>query len=207
MAQLIPARYIGDYPVHLSSEHGKRHGARLAEGHTTYDHRIDGKVISKGDIVLMPAEDVLGQTFWHDPAHNQPSLRIGVGHVIMPQHAVNPVANAPYSREELQALGYEFHMGRPDFEPVVPDGEAPAANNARIGKNSGSKASATAATTQPAPAAEQPQEMPDAYVSGYFADVEPAAVVDAPATAASDTATDTANTAAASDDGAATVKE
>jgi hypothetical protein len=100
---LVAARYIGDYPVVLSRQHGPIHDDQGA--------RIDGMVIGKGDVVLMPAAEVLGQTYWHDPHHQAPSLYIGVGAVVRPEHA-------GLNRAELQAIGYDFHEGRSDFEAV-----------------------------------------------------------------------------------------
>jgi hypothetical protein len=109
---LVAARYKGDYPVVLSRQHGP---IRDDQG-----QRIDGMVIGKGDVVMLPAAEVLGQTYWHDPHHQAPSLYIGVGAVVRPEHA-------GLSRAELQAIGYDFHEGRSDFEAVV---SAPAAPQA-----------------------------------------------------------------------------
>lgn len=102
-SKLVAARYIGDYPVLLSRQHGPIHNDA--------GERIDGTLIGKGDIVLLPAAEVLGQTYWHDPRHHLPSLYIGVGAVVRPEHA-------GMKRAELQAIGYDFHEGRSDFEAV-----------------------------------------------------------------------------------------
>ena len=120
--KLVAARYIGDYPVVLSRQHGPVYAPDTvdADGTIVPGARIDGTLIGKGDQVMMPAAEVLGQTYWHDPHQQTPSLYIGVGAVVKPEHA-------GLRRAELHAIGYDFHEGRSDFEAVVAAPAAPQA--------------------------------------------------------------------------------
>jgi len=120
--KLVAARYIGDYPVVLSRQHGPVYAPDTvdADGKIVPGQRIDGTLIGKGDQVMMPAAEVLGQTYWHDPHQQAPSLYIGVGAVVKPEHA-------GLRRAELHAIGYDFHEGRSDFEAVVAAPTAPQA--------------------------------------------------------------------------------
>ena len=111
--KLVAARYIGDYPVVLSRQHGPVYAPDTvdADGTIVPGARIDGTLIGKGDLVMLPAAEVLGQTYWHDPHQQAPSLYIGVGAVVRPEHA-------GMTRAALHAIGYDFHEGRSDFEAV-----------------------------------------------------------------------------------------
>lgn len=103
--QFVPARYIGNHIVDLQQT---RRDWRNIDGTPRKEMRL-----SNGDTVMMPAEEVLGMTLWHDPARQKPSIKVGVGRCCFPQHEGK-------SEEELREIGYEFHMGRTDFEAVDP---------------------------------------------------------------------------------------
>lgn len=103
---LIPARYIGAFPVRISPDQGKVLNLK--------GERMRGKLIGYGDVILLPDTEVLGQTYWHDPHHHLKSQFIGPGAVVKGEHA-------GFTRGQLLALGYDFHSGRADFEPYVPD--------------------------------------------------------------------------------------
>jgi len=101
---LAPARYIGGHAVELGP--GQRY------------YNIDGtprrsRMLEHGDELLMRDEDVHGKTLWHDPHYSLPSIKVGLGRVVMPQHA-------GLSNEELALIGYEWHMGRSDVEALEP---------------------------------------------------------------------------------------
>ena len=69
--------------------------------------------LEPGDEMLMRDEDIYGKTLWHDPQGNRPSQYIGLGKVVKPEHAGK-------EETELLDIGYEWHEGRRDFEPVEP---------------------------------------------------------------------------------------
>lgn len=105
----IPARYIGNYAVHL-----QRTGGPF--------QNIDGSareslVLNPGDTLMMPAEEILGATWILDPTLQNDPHYLGVGRVVRDEHAGLQDA-------ELMAMGYQFHQGRPDFEPVE-EGKSP----------------------------------------------------------------------------------
>lgn len=99
----IPAEYIGAYPVQFPAPLGPYFNAN--------GERLTDLVISKGDTIMMPEVEILGQTFFRTRSENEPDLHLGAGKVVKVEHA-------HLSHEELLALGYEFHAGRPDFRPV-----------------------------------------------------------------------------------------
>lgn len=109
--KFAPARYIGNHVVDLQQ--------------TRRDWRnIDGSkrtemVLTNGDTVMMPAEEVLGMTLWHDPQRQKRSIKVGIGRCVLKEDAGKTI-------EELKQIGYEFHQGRPDFEPL--ETEPPAQN-------------------------------------------------------------------------------
>jgi hypothetical protein len=99
--ELVPARYVGSHLVDLQQT-GKKW------------FNIDGSPrallkLMNGDTVMMPAEEILGKTVYF-PKNGNP-LYLGVGRVILPEHADVPV-------DELGLLGYQFDAGRTDFELV-----------------------------------------------------------------------------------------
>lgn len=103
--RLIPARYLGN------------HAARLT-GRLYFN--VDGSrrqsaLLESGDTLLMPEREILGFTLLHDPHQVNDPLDLGAGKRVLPEHAgMNP--------EQLAALGYEFHGGRTDFEPLEVEG-------------------------------------------------------------------------------------
>ncbi len=102
MPEKIAARYIGGHTVSLPGSLGPYFDAS-GKPITTYR-------LNYGDTLMMPAHEVLGQTFLRQ--HDQ-VLDLGAGHVVLPQ-------DQNKSPEELVAIGYEFHRGRLDFEPYTP---------------------------------------------------------------------------------------
>ncbi len=99
--QKIAARYIGNHAVLLQAGMGPYYDA---DG-----KRLTSLVLSYGDTLMMPAEEVLGKTYLRQ---GETLLSLGIGKVVLPE-------NAHKSPEELAASNYEFHSGRSDFEPVV----------------------------------------------------------------------------------------
>lgn len=102
---LIPARYIGNYPVSLPK------GRRF--------YNVDGTprtslMLEYGDELMMPDAEIIGQTILHDPTRQTTPQHLGVGHVVKPEHA-------SLSPEGLAELGYEFHSGRTDFQAIPID--------------------------------------------------------------------------------------
>lgn len=100
---LVPARYKG-------------HGIGLREGMPYYNTdgtRRESLNLESGDEILLKDEDVYGKTLLHDPQGNKTSLYLGLGCVVLPEHK-------DLSDQERADLGYELHLGRPDFEPVKP---------------------------------------------------------------------------------------
>src|SRR5437899_10055656 len=102
---LVPARYIGYHAVELAQ--GKIHynidGTRRKREENTLAH---------GDTLMMQDEDVFGKTILEDPHHVKMPMQLGIGRVILPEHA-------GLSLEELDLLGYVWHSARPDFIPLV----------------------------------------------------------------------------------------
>ncbi len=98
-----PARYIGGHMVDLGdTKHYNIDGTRKQEKHLEY-----------GDTIMLPAEEIYGKTLLHDPHHQKPSLYLGLGKVVLPEHV-------KLSDEERGLLGYEHHLGRSDFIPLEP---------------------------------------------------------------------------------------
>lgn len=110
MTNYVPARYIGNHAVSLPS-------------HIQFKN-VDGsmrkeKNLYAGDELLMPSDEILGQSFFRSPSGEM--FYLGAGRVIKPEHV-------GLSLEQLVQAGYEFHQGRQDFEAIVtPDFEQPAA--------------------------------------------------------------------------------
>lgn len=98
-----PARYIGGHMVDLGdTKHHNIDGTRKQEKHLEY-----------GDTIMLPAEEIYGKTLLHDPHQQKPSLYLGLGKVVLPEHA-------NLTDEERALLGYEHHLGRSDFIPLEP---------------------------------------------------------------------------------------
>jgi hypothetical protein len=102
---LVPARYIGAHPVELAP--GRPHynidGTRRG---------IEDNTLAHGDTIMMVDEDVLGKTILEDPHAVKDPVQLGIGRVILPEHAGK-------SLEELDQLGYVFHQGRGDFRALA----------------------------------------------------------------------------------------
>lgn len=105
--QRVPARYTGSYAVRLA--HRDINGAVTDE---TGALRNNTKV-RPGDIVHLRAHEVYGASYLFDPRGERDPQFLGVGKVVLPEHA-------QLSDAERAALGYEHHEGRSDFEPLYP---------------------------------------------------------------------------------------
>jgi hypothetical protein len=111
--EFVPARYIGNHIVDLQKS---RRDWKHIDGTPMTNLQL-----SNGDVVMMPAQEVIGQTFFFDRNGNAPPLWLGYGRVVKSEHAAVPV-------EDLGPLGYEFHDGRPDFEVLeTPSEQSPEA--------------------------------------------------------------------------------
>lgn len=105
MSNMIPCVYIGEHEVELN-----KYGGPYFDG---AGQRLVDLKLRKGDTLMMPDEEVLGYTVLRDMSCNNDPVYIGVGRVVLPQ-------DARLSDEELYAMGYQFHQGRPDFEKLEP---------------------------------------------------------------------------------------
>jgi len=121
---LVPARYVGDNLLQLQP--GRYYNADGT--------RRDGNIVSHGDILMMPEQEIIGQTILFDPKAVRDPLYLGTGHRVLPEHQ-------GLDGRTLSLLGYEHHEGRSDFELV--QGEPAPAEKA-----------------SPEPASETPQETP-----------------------------------------------
>ena len=102
---LVPARYVGTNKIHRNKLQGPGFDAN-GQRRTTLQ-------IEYGDVLMMPEREIVGQTYLFDVHNVLPPKDMGAGKRVKPEHA-------KLNDEELAALGYEFHGGRPDFELVVP---------------------------------------------------------------------------------------
>lgn len=98
---LVPARYIGDNLLQLQP--GRYYNA---------DGSIrTSNIVSKGDVLMMPEQEIIGQTILFDPKGYKDPLYLGSGHRVLPEHQ-------GLDARTLALLGYEFHEGRADMELV-----------------------------------------------------------------------------------------
>jgi hypothetical protein len=98
----IAARYIGTHAVRLVASQGPYFDA--------FGKRLTNLSLSYGDTLMMPVAEVLGKTQLRD---GDSLYDLGPGKVVKPEHQNKDEA-------ELAHFGYEFHQGRPDFEPYTP---------------------------------------------------------------------------------------
>lgn len=101
--QKVPARYIGLHEVQLF-----KLGGPYFDGQ---GKPLEEYMLRPGDTLMMNAPDVLGQTFLTDPKNQSEPVWLGIGRVVLPEHQ-------KLSNSELIDFGYQFHGGRPDFEPI-----------------------------------------------------------------------------------------
>jgi hypothetical protein len=104
MGKFLPARYIGEQELTLS-----KYGGPYLDG--------DGRprpdlFLHKGDVIMMTEDEVVGFTVLLDPRHINDPVQLGPGRVVLDEHRGKSTA-------ELAVIGYQYHEGRPDFEPVV----------------------------------------------------------------------------------------
>lgn len=133
---MVAARYIG------------QHAANLVRGVRRY-YNIDGTLRTKrtleaGETLMMPAQEILGQTLLFDPHNVRPPKNLGTGRRVLPQ-------DADKDERELSLLGYEFHGGRSDFEPMSDADVA-----AELAKQTAPPASDTKPTENTTPPADTP---------------------------------------------------
>lgn len=99
----VPAQYVGDHEKVLAKFGGPYQDAQgkpLSDLHLRY-----------GDTLMLEAHEVYGHTMLHDPRHEADSRNLGLGRVVLEEHAGK-------SDEELSVIGYEFHQPREDFEAL-----------------------------------------------------------------------------------------
>lgn len=70
-----------------------------------------GVSLSPGDEYLVYPHEVYGQTTWTNPRNSDDAWRIGIGHVVKPEHAGIP-------RPALEEMGYRFEEKSANWEPV-----------------------------------------------------------------------------------------
>jgi len=120
LPERVAARYIGTRKL------------RLIRGNGPF-YNVDGTRrtnldLFTGDELLMPAAEVLGQSYWHDPRNQLPSEYLGVGQVTKKEDEGRTL-------DEPVVMGYEFQHPREDFE-LIPD-----VREATLAANKGRKAS------------------------------------------------------------------
>lgn len=103
--QKIPARYTGAAGMRLSKTLGPYFDAN--------GQRITNHFLEPGDTLMLPDTEVLGQSYLFDPQGKREPLWLGVGRVALPE-------DKDKDERALAILGYEFHTGRTDFEPLLP---------------------------------------------------------------------------------------
>lgn len=103
MAQ-VPARYIGQHSVILS-----QFGGPYLDGD---GFPLTNRTIHTGDTLMVGDEELYGVTWLIDPKLVKDPVRVGLGRKTLDEHV-------GMSEQELADLGYQFHQGRPDFEPYV----------------------------------------------------------------------------------------
>jgi hypothetical protein len=125
-------------------------------------YNIDGSKreslsLEPGDELLVRDEDIYGKTLLHDPNQNKPSLYLGLGKVVIPEHT-------DLSDEERAELGYEYHLGRPDFEAIRPLEDILSERKKAAKKKKAQKVPQTVTIEQPSEDASDEDEDEDATV-------------------------------------------
>jgi hypothetical protein len=100
--EFVPAKYIGSNIIDLG-----RTGRK--EWFNVDGTRRTDLMLGNGDTVMMPAAEVLGQAIITFGDGRQEY--VGAGHVVRKE-------DEGKSEEELKAMGYQWDMGRPDFEAI-----------------------------------------------------------------------------------------
>ncbi len=104
--QFVKARYIGQHVVQLPPS--------VRRYYNIAGTRRTKLTLEQGDTLMMPAQEILGQSLLFDPKAQRPPLYLGTGKRVLPEHA-------GLDDDALSLLGYEHHQGRPDFELVADD--------------------------------------------------------------------------------------
>jgi hypothetical protein len=105
MGKSIPARYTGAHELMLSSHNGPYLNG---DGLPLRDFRL-----LPGAVIMMNEDEVIGHTVLLDPRREKDPEYLGSGRVVRKE-------DEGKSLVELIITGYQFHEGRPDFEPVEP---------------------------------------------------------------------------------------
>jgi hypothetical protein len=118
LGKLIPARYIAEHEVTLN---------KLGGPYVNGDGQpLLNLVLKCGQTLMMLEDEVIGMTWLTDPRREKNPIYLGAGRVVLPEHSDK-------SPEELSVLGYQFHEGRPDFEPINPTPAPVRANKKKEG--------------------------------------------------------------------------
>jgi hypothetical protein len=132
--KLVPAKYIGHHAINLV--------AGLGPFFNADGSRRQSLTVEYGDIILMPEREILGQSYFRslDTEGHVQLVDMGAGKRVKAEHA-------DLTDEALSQLGYEFHLGRADFQ-FVSDAELAALKQADVAKE-------TTPGTPVAPSAEE----------------------------------------------------
>jgi hypothetical protein len=105
MYKTVACEYIGRHKVELNKYGGPYINAK---GEQLFELSLN-----PGDTLMLPEAEVKGYTILRDLTAQTDPVHLGVGKVVLPQHQGK-------SDDELMAIGYQFHQGRPDFREIVP---------------------------------------------------------------------------------------
>lgn len=126
----VPARYVGSAQGILMRRYGPYHDGngnpwqqKVKDALDPFGTMSDG--INQNDTIMVWPQEVYGLTYKHDPRGNAPSILVGIGHVALPE-------DAGKSKQELLALGYEFHEKSAALEPVIPFEQLLTADQAQV---------------------------------------------------------------------------
>lgn len=103
MPKMIPCEYIGNHRIELNKYGGPYFNAKREQ--------LLELSLTRGDTLMMPEEEIRGYTILRDMSGQSDPLNLGSGRVVLPQHMSK-------SDDELMAMGYQFHQGRPDFREI-----------------------------------------------------------------------------------------
>jgi hypothetical protein len=102
----VPVRYTGAHVVRLRQVDGPQRDANNVP--------LESLLVPKDQTLQMSAIEVYGTTYLFDPRGEKPTEWLGLGRVVLDKH--HEYATSPV---DLERIGYEFHEGRSDVEPLV----------------------------------------------------------------------------------------
>ena len=102
----VPVRYTGAHVVQLRKVDGPYKDANNVP--------LESLLLPRGQDLQMSAIEVYGTTYLFDPRNEKPPRWLGLGRVILDEHQEYATSAA-----DLERLGYEFHLGRTDVEPLL----------------------------------------------------------------------------------------